>query len=147
VAERRRAAEPLSPDQRRAAAMIGAGLGVKDTADELDVNPRTVTRWSQREDFRELARHHRESLLPDTPTAEGVLVSALSAVTAAGRPDWTARIAAARALLGAPVASGAAQSEAKRLERIYVEPPGAADRSPEEPPNGDAGDREGVAAP
>ena len=102
--------------------MIGSGLAVKATADELGVNPRTVTRWSQRNDFRELARHHRESLLPETPTAEGVLVSALSAVTASGRPDWTARIAAARVLMAAPVASGPAQSEAKRVERIYVEP-------------------------
>jgi Homeodomain-like domain len=126
LAEPRPASDPppLTADQRRAAAMVAAGTGVKETAGELGVNPRTVTRWSQRDDFRDLARHHRESLLPDVPTAEGVLVCALSAVTAAGRPDWTARIAAARALLGAPVASDAAQTAAERVERIYVSPEG-----------------------
>jgi hypothetical protein len=32
--------------------------------------------------------HHRESLLPETPTAEAALTAALSATKSNGDPDW-----------------------------------------------------------
>lgn len=102
--------------------MLAAGRQVQEIAHELGVNPRTITRWSERGDVRALIRKHRESLLPEAPTAEAVLTTALSATKPNGQPDWANRITAARALLSAPVASGEAQEAARRVERIYVSP-------------------------
>lgn len=115
--------KPLTPDQRRAAALMAAGLGRNAVAAEIDVAPKTVQRWGARDDFRELVRTHREALLPESPTAEAVLTQALSAVRKDGLPDWTARINAARAILATPVTDAEARAEAGRVTQIFIAPP------------------------
>jgi hypothetical protein len=102
--------------------MLASGRQVQEVARELGINPRTVTRWSQRKGFADLARKHREALLPETPTLEAVLTEALSATKPGGEPDWASRIAAAKAILGTPVSSPEAQAGARRLERVYIAP-------------------------
>lgn len=124
-------ATPLTPDQRRAAAMLAAGRSREEIASELDVAPKTISRWKERDDFREAIRRTREGLLPDSPTAEAVLVAALAATKPDGQPDWPARIAAAKALLATPVATPEGQEAAHamvRETRIYLEPDDGAPR-------------------
>lgn len=110
----------LTAEQRRAAALLGAGLQVREVAAEIGVNPRTITRWSRRGDVAALARRHREVAMPGVATAEGVLEAALAATRANGQPDWQARITAARALLTAPTAAVEAKAKAARIERVYI---------------------------
>lgn len=116
-------AKPLHADQRRCAAMLAAGMADKAAAAELKVAPKTVMRWKQREDFRELMRRHRDALMPETITAEAVLTAALSATKRDGLPDWTARINAARAILSTEVASPEAHEAANRVTQIFLAPP------------------------
>lgn len=117
------APKPLTPDQRRAAALMAAGLQDKAVAAELKVAPKTIQRWKARDDFRALMRTQRESLMPEAPTAEAVLTTALSATRKDGFPDWQTRIAAARAILSTEVASPEARVEANRVTEIYLPPP------------------------
>lgn len=111
---------PLTPDQRRAAAQLAAGEQMKEIAATLDVTTRTISRWQERDDFRSLVRRLREQMMPETPTAEGTLVAALNATRPDGRPSWSDRIAAAKAILSTPVSGEGAVEAAKRVERIYV---------------------------
>lgn len=90
----------LSPEQQRAASLIGVGRTRKDAALEVGVTTRTITRWTGREDFRALVRMHREATFENAPTAKATLEAALNATTASGAPDWRTRVSAARALVG-----------------------------------------------
>jgi hypothetical protein len=112
----------LTPEQRRAAAMLAAGKTRDDVSAELGVAPKTISRWNGRDDFRSVVRKTREGLLPETPTAEAVLTAALVATRTNGEPDWQARIAAAKALLSTPVATPEGEAAARQaiVERIYV---------------------------
>jgi hypothetical protein len=115
----------ITPDQRRAAAMLGAGREAQAVAAELGVTPKTIARWKSLPEVHELIVQHREALLPDgAPSAESVLVQALAATRPNGSPSWGDRIAAAKALLAAPAASADAQDRARRVERVYLRPPG-----------------------
>jgi hypothetical protein len=116
------APKPLDDRQRRAASRLGSGALHKDVAEEVGVSPKAIQRWLARDDFRQLVRRSREAEVPDVPTAEAVLLAAMSATRPDGCPDWQSRIAAARALLSAPVTSpdAAAQARAVGRERIYV---------------------------
>lgn len=124
---------PLHADQRRAAALMAAGLDGHAVAAELNVSPKTTQRWRKRDDFRELVRKHRESLMPESVTAESVLTAALSATKKDGTPDWNARIQAARAILATPVTDAEARAEAGRVTQIFIAPP------PDEEPEDDDG--------
>lgn len=141
---------PLTADQRRAAALMAAGLGRNATAAEIGVSPKSVQRWGAREDFQALVRKQREGLMPDTPTAEAVLVHALSATRKDGTPDWTSRIQAARAILATPVTDADARAEANRVTEIFLPPPPELDEAEDEAPEDDGGVRpfpiEGVRA-
>lgn len=123
--------KPLTADQRRAAALMAAGLGRNAVAAEIGCSPKTIQRLGQREDFRELVRKQREGLLPDTPTAEATLVHALSATKPDGHPDFANRIAAARAILATPVTDAEARAEAGRVTTIFIAPE-SDDPEPEE---------------
>lgn len=114
--------KPLTEIQRRAATLIGSGLSQKAVAEEVGVSADTVSRWMKRGDFRILARQAREVLVHDISTPEGVLRAGLVAMRGS-RPDWSTRIAAAKALLGTPIATPEAQADARQVvERIYVSP-------------------------
>lgn len=115
--------KPLTPEQRRAAALLAAGAQDKSAAEELGVAPKTIQRWRERDDFRALVRKQREGLMPETPTAEAVLTAALSATRKDGHPDWQNRIAAARAILSTEIASPEARAQAERVTEIYLPPP------------------------
>lgn len=54
--------KPLTADQRRAAALMAAGLADKDVAAEIGVVPKTIQRLKQRDDFRALVRSHRDAI-------------------------------------------------------------------------------------
>ena len=114
--------KPLTADQRRAASLMAAGMDDKATAADVGVAPKTIQRWKVRDDFRALVRKQREGLMPETPTAEAVLTTALSATRKDGFPDWTTRIAAARAILCTEVASPEAHAQAERVTEIYLPP-------------------------
>lgn len=95
---------------------------MKAIAADLGVERHTVSRWGRRDDFKALVREHREALMPETPSAEHVLTQALSAVKENGHPDWSSRIAAAKAIMSTPVASDEAQAEARET-LVYLPPP------------------------
>ena len=115
----------LTAKQRRAAGLIAQGRQQKEAATEVGVSAKTLGRWVKRDDFRALVRRQRGDLVEETPTAEAVLAAALTAVKPSGEPDWTARIMAARALMGSLVASPEADQQARevvRETRIYIAP-------------------------
>lgn len=114
-------AAPLTLDQQRAAALVGAGRRHRDVALELGVADRTVSRWAARPDFRELTRKHREAALAARPTAKATLEAALVAVTPSGAPDWRTRVAAARALTGLDNSHTAPKDAPVRETVIYKE--------------------------
>lgn len=114
----------LDPRKLRAAALLGAGMQIKDVAEEVGVVSKTVGLWAREPEVKEAIRRHREALLPDgVPDAEQVLVQALGATRPDGTPSWGDRIAAAKALLAAPAASREAQADAERVTRIYLPAP------------------------
>lgn len=120
--------KPLTPDQRRIAALLASGRQQREVAEEVGVSPKTVQRLAARDDFKSLVRRHREELIPadGVQTAEGVLIEGLSAVTASGRPSWGVRIAAAKALLSTPVTGPGAEGQARevvRETRVYLPDP------------------------
>jgi transcriptional regulator with XRE-family HTH domain len=92
---------PLTPQQQRAAALIGRGRSQQEVADEVGVTRRTVTNWTRREDFESLAQRERDDALDEAPTARATLEAALTATTPSGAADWRVRVSAARALVGA----------------------------------------------
>jgi uncharacterized protein YjcR len=95
------AQKPLTPKQQKAADLIGQGWKRKLVAAEVGVSPKTLRRWSHREDFRALVTRRTESVLSSAPTARVTLEEALNATKADGTPDYKIRVSAARALIGA----------------------------------------------
>jgi hypothetical protein len=113
-------AKPLTADQRRAAVLLAQGRMQYEVAEEIGVNPRTISRWTANESFRSIIKEHRESLVPGSKSAVAVLETALDATRKNGDPDWDIRVRAASALLKSPVADDPAKEKAARVERIYV---------------------------
>ena len=111
------ATRPLTLRQQRAAALIGRGRSHRDSATEVGVEPRTITRWAGRDDFRALVRQHREATVAEVPSAKATLEAALTATAASGAPDWKVRVSAARALVGL---DGPGEAEARETT-IYTE--------------------------
>lgn len=123
AAEASAAGSPLTPAMHRAAELLARGWEQQRVASEIGVGSRTVRRWAAREDFAELVRQSRQRLLEENPTAESVLRSALHATRRSGEPDWSVRIAAARALLLPNAQREEAGAEPIRETRIYVPDP------------------------
>jgi hypothetical protein len=113
---------PLTPDQLRAAALIGRGWQYKDAAAEVGVHAETVSRWTRREDFQEAVKQARVDHMDEQPEAVKVLEQALSATKADGSPDWRIRVDAARTLVGRKGTGGGAAPAKVRERRIYVPP-------------------------
>ena len=117
----------LTGQQRRAAGLVAQSHQQKDAAEEVGVSAKTLGRWAKRDDFRALVHQQRGDLVEETPTAEAVLAAALSATKTSGEPDWTARIMAARALMGSLVAAPRPSSRRGRpcAKRGSTSPPRA----------------------
>lgn len=92
----------MTPEQQRAADLLGRGATRAQAAAEAGVAPTTVSRWRRDEDFEALVRRSREALLDDRPTVRSTLEAALLATRRDGSPDWNARVQAARILMAAP---------------------------------------------
>lgn len=114
--------KPLTPDQLRAAALIGRGWRYKDAAAEVGVHAETISRWTKREDFQEAVKQTRVDHMDEQPEAVKVLEQALSATKADGSPDWRIRVDAARTLVGRKGTGGGASPPKVRERRIYVSP-------------------------
>jgi hypothetical protein len=110
----KKAPPALTPQQQRAASLVGRGLTKKEAAAEAGVSARTMTNWSKREDFQALAQQHRDQVLSETPTAKATLEAALTATKRDGSPDWQTRVSAARALVTAKGASAGGEPEPPR---------------------------------
>jgi hypothetical protein len=111
---------PLTPQQHRAAALIGSGRQFKDVAQEAGVHAETISRWSKREDFQEVAERARKDLLADEPNATATLEAALGAVKSDGTPDWRVRVDAARTLIGRRGVGGGDPGKGVRETRIFI---------------------------
>ena len=109
----------LTPEQYRAAALVGRGHSYEETARGVGVTKRTIVRWMGRDDMREAVARAREGVLDAMPTARAVLEEALGACHPSGAPDWPGRIRAAQLLMkeGPPPD----HPEPPRETRIYVE--------------------------
>lgn len=92
---------PLTPQQQRAADLLGAGWKQKLVAAEVGVTPKSIQRWTKRADFQALVGRRQGAVLDENPSAKNTLQAALAATTASGTPDWRARVSAARALISA----------------------------------------------
>lgn len=112
----------LTPDQLRAAALIGRGWQYKDAADEVGVHAETISRWTKREDFQQAVKQARVDHMDEQPEAVKVLEQALSATKPGGSPDWRIRVDAARTLVGRRGTGGGAAPPKVRERRIYVPP-------------------------
>jgi hypothetical protein len=102
--------------------LLAEGRFQREVAEEIGVSAKTISRWSDREDFRALIREYREQLVSGVSVAENVLLTAAtSASRSDGSPDWPSRVAAAKALLSAPVASEPAKEQVRETT-IYLAP-------------------------
>jgi transposase len=120
----RTAQTPLTPEQRRAAELLGGrGWQQKAVARELNISEKSVQRWRKRSDFAALIEQRRAASLAASPTVQSVLASALSATRRDGSPDWSTRLKACQLLLtdGRDHKEGAQEV---RETRIYVSPSG-----------------------
>jgi Helix-turn-helix of insertion element transposase len=90
---------PLTPQQHRAADLLGRNWTAADTSSEVGVSEKTIQRWRQREDFAAIVKERRDALLSEIPNAKATLEAALSATTAKGEPDWAIRVKAAQLLM------------------------------------------------
>lgn len=91
--------EGLTPDQHRAADLLGRNWTGKDVATEIGVSEKTVQRWKQKPEFQAVVKERRDAVLAELPNAKSVLESALNATRKDGSPDWQIRVAAAKALM------------------------------------------------
>lgn len=91
----------MTPEQGRAAELLGRGLTQREAASLVGRSERTIRAWlTGVPGFRE-AVHAGQAETGD-PTALETLRGALRASRRDGSPDWSIRLQAARALLHAP---------------------------------------------
>ncbi len=113
---------PLTPNQHRAADLLGRNWSAADVASECGVSEKTIQRWRQREDFAAIVKEKRDALLSRIPNAKATLEAALSATTAKGEPDWPIRVKAAQLLMTTADPAGPPPPEDDRPTLIYVRP-------------------------
>jgi hypothetical protein len=114
----------LSPQQVRAADLLGRNWTIKDVALEIGVSEKTLgpERWGGRADFAALVRERRAALLDQIPTAKATLEAALSATTKSGEPDWPIRVKAAQLLMTTADPGGAPDPDDERPTFVYMPP-------------------------
>jgi hypothetical protein len=94
--------KPLDARQTRAATRLGRGDPADEVAAEASVSKRTLTNWRGRDDFAEIMAGARAKAIDQEPTMRAVLEDAAhNATRPDGSTDWSTRVAAARALIGA----------------------------------------------
>ncbi len=109
-------ARPLTPDQQRAAQLIGRGFRHRTVAAEVGVSSKSIQRWLRRPDFAKLVEQGRRGALDAEPTAKATLEAALTATTKNGQPDWAIRVKAASLLFTGSIE----EIETVRTERVYL---------------------------
>lgn len=122
----------LTPQQHRAADLLGRNWKVERVASEVEVSAKTIQRWKGREDFAAIVKEKRDALLSDLPNAKATLEAALSATTKSGEPDWPIRVKAAQLLLTAADPTGPRDPDDARPQTvIFMSPEGADDADDE----------------
>jgi hypothetical protein len=110
--------KPLTPDQHRAADLLGRGFSQAEVAGELTTTTTSIRRWQKRDDFATLVKQAREQALDANPTARSTLEGLLTATTKDGRPANALRLQAAVALLRV---SDEGEAKSNRVvERVYI---------------------------
>ncbi len=137
----------MTPEQQRAADLLGRGFSQREVGRLVGRSERTIRAWLHDVDgFREAA--WAVPAEATDPTALDTLRLALNATRKDGRPDWPIRGQAARALLQAQPEEAAAEHT---FVQVTIQPDGtiAGDPSVIEPAEPEAhpdGDPEPVAA-
>jgi DNA-binding CsgD family transcriptional regulator len=116
-------ARPLTPEQRRAAELVGKGATRAEAAHAVGRSERTVRAWLKRPELDALVQRVRQETLE--PTVAGVLRQALAALTRDGRPDHATRLRAASLLLRNPEVGELAGEEATLPEEAILVYPAA----------------------
>ena len=89
--------------QARAAQLLGRGLSCRATAAELQISPRTLTRWrSTVPGFKVAEQGAHEERLGEVTDLRATLEAALVATRRDGTPEWNTRMRAAQLLLAVP---------------------------------------------
>lgn len=110
----------MTPEQRRAAELVGKGATRAEAARAVGRSERTVRAWLKRPELDAIVRQVREETLE--PTVAGVLRQALGALTRDGRPDHATRLRAASLLLQNPDAGELAGEESLPERAVLVYP-------------------------
>ncbi len=113
----------MTPEQRRAAELVGKGATRAEAARALGRSERTLRAWLKRPELDALVRQVLQETLE--PTVAGVLRQALGALTRDGRPDHATRLRAASLLLQNPDAGELAGEEATLPEGAVLVYPAA----------------------
>lgn len=113
----------LTPQQIRAADLLGRNWKQAQVADETGASERTISRWlNEIPAFAALVKERRDAVLGEVPNAKATLEAALSATTKAGDPDWPIRVKAAQLLMTTADPGGAPDPGDDRPTRVYVSP-------------------------
>jgi len=114
---------PLTPNQHRAADLLGRNWTIKKVAAEVGKSEKQIGRWKERDDFAALVKEKRDALLSKIPSAKATLESALYATTPKGEPDWPVRVKAAQLLMTTADPEGLpGPGEDTRPTLIFVSP-------------------------
>ncbi len=110
---------PLTKNQIRAATLMARGDTYVQIGEVCGVSTKSIQRWSQRSDFADIVRNEREHLVPALLLAQEALVRALSARKRDGSDDYQIQVAAAKVLMGSPIADQGVK-EAVRATTIFL---------------------------
>jgi len=111
--------KPLTPQQVRAADLLGRNWTGERVAAEVGVSAKTIQRWGKRADFAAQVKERRDALLAEMPNAKATLESGLSATKSNGDPDWQIRIKAAQLLMTTADPNGPPDPDEDRPTFIY----------------------------
>jgi len=122
----------LTPEQQRAADLLGRGLTQREVARLVGRSERTIRAWLVSVDgFRQAVQAGAaEGAL--APTVAGVLRGALGALTRDGRPDHATRLRAAALLLQNPDAGEPSEEDSDLPERAILVYPAALELAAED---------------
>ena len=104
----------LTPEQHRAADLLGRNWTLADVAFEVGKSEKTIQRWKQCDDFAATVKERRDALLSEIPNAKATLEAALTATKTNGEPDWPIRVKAAQLLMTTADPGGAPDPEDER---------------------------------
>jgi uncharacterized protein YjcR len=111
----------LTPDQLRAATLVGQAWRYKDVAATIGVHAETISRWSKREDFQKVAREARKEVMDENAAAVAALEDGLTATNRDGEPDHKTRVMAAKALIGRRGVGGGTPKKARPREAEFFD--------------------------